>query len=614
MSYWEQLLTTHGRPDVPGDERRDVNQLLLKALWSGLDRRDFVDPEQIRAGINWINAQDAAVTKAVVLNPARYQYAHPYPERREGHKSVLQVNDLAIMGPTGGHGWAEKPSMQSGFEFLRYFVESVDLLQAIILTLQRKAMRHFHRFDDHDGNPHGYTWARRDGEKLTKADKKEIEYFDQVLQNSGTEFDPVLRRWTYHRRTYAEFMQALVYDSLSADAGPIEIEPKVARSAGIAGWYNLPYDTIRLAYEEGYRGNDAIVAVQVSLDEQAAILGYEADEILYEVRNPRSNALYCGYGQSENEVLVKAITSYLNTCTFNAAALDRNSIPRGFLTLFGDYQQGELDAFKANWNAMVRGAARRFALPVLVSKKKGEGGAQYTPVDAAGTEMFMTKWLSFLGSMGCAAHGITPDEINLESFSSKTSSLSGDGTGERLAASHDRSLIPILAFCKRVTNSLVARFTEKYVITYVGLYPEDEQRKLERQKLALTVNEMRSLDAADPHPDPTIGEAPVNPTLMSLYMASKGIAQPGAEGEGGDPTGDGGEEDDDPYSSALPDSEAPLRYARGGAQRPAGQRPSGSGAPRPGGSASRPAFAKGGPDAPRLIVEIRELPEEHGDH
>ncbi len=605
MSYWEQLLTTQGRPDVPGDERRDVNQQLLKALWSGLH---FVDPQQIRAGIDYVNAQDAAVTKAVILNPARYQYAHPYPERREGHKAVLQVNDLAIMGPTGGQGWAEKPTMQSGFEFLRYFVESVDLLQAIILTLLRKAMRHFHRFDDNDGNPHGYAWVRRDGEKLTKADKKEIEYLDQVLQNSGTEFDPARRRWTYHRRTYPEFMQALVYDSLCADACPAEIEPKAARSAGIAGWYNLPFDTVRLAYEDGYQGNDAIVAVQVNLDEQAALVGFEAHEILYEVRNPRSSALLCGYGQSENECLVKAITSYLNTCTFNAAALDRNSIPRGFLTLFGEYQQAELEAFKANWNAMVRGAARRFALPVLVSKQKGTGGAQYTPVDAAGTEMFMTKWLSFLGSMGCAAHGLSPDEINLESFSSKTSSLSGDGTGERLAASHDRSLIPILAFCKRVTNALVARFTEKYVITYVGLYPEDEQRKLERQTLGLTVNEMRALDAADPHPDETIGEAPVNPTLMGLYMASKGIAQPGAEGD--DEQGGGADDEDDPFSNALPDSEAPLRYARPGAQRPG----SGDGSRRPGGPSSRPAFAKGGPEAPRLIVEIRELPEEHGDH
>ena len=31
-----------------------------------------------------------------------------------------------VVGPAGGQGWAEKPSMQSGFEFLRYFVESVE--------------------------------------------------------------------------------------------------------------------------------------------------------------------------------------------------------------------------------------------------------------------------------------------------------------------------------------------------------------------------------------------------------------------------------------------------------------------------------------------------------
>ncbi len=606
MSYWETLLTTQGRPDLPDGERRDVNQLILGTFLKSITARDLAPADGVKAWVDHVNRQDNEIAKAVVLNPTTYRMAHPYPDRREGHKSILTVNDLVVMGPAGGQGWAEKPALHSGFEFLRYFVENVDLLQAIIITRQRQVAAFCRLYNEHDGNPLGYRYYRLDGEKLTKDDQKELLWLDQVLQNSGTEFDPRLRRWKYHRRTFSEFVQAFVYDTLSADACPIETE--LTRGGELAGWYGLPYDTVRLAFEQGYQGNDAIVAVQVAPEELAAVIGYEADEIVFEVRNPRTSLVSGGYGQSENECLVRAITSYLNTCTYNAAALDRNSIPRGFLTLFGDYNQTELDAFKANWNALMRGAAKRFGLPVLTSKRKGEGGAQYTPVDTANAEMFMVKWLTFIGSMATALHGMTPDEINLDSFTAKASTLSGDDTSEKLKSSHDRGLIPLMGFVEATTNGLLRRVTKKYGLTWMGLYPEDEARKHERQKLALTINEVRAIDAGEPHPNPQIGEAPANPALMALYMAVNQIAPVGAQGQD-DGAGDGDDQDDDggaDFDNALPDSEAPPRYARPGqATRASSPKPAQRSSP-----AARPAFAKGGPEAPRLIVEIRELPDE----
>jgi len=56
--------------------------------------------------------------------------------------------------------------------------------------------------------------------------------------------------------------------------------------------------------------------------------------------------------------------------------------------------------------------------------------------------MFMAKWLVFIASIVCAMGGCAPDELNLESFTSKTSSLSGTSTAEKLQSSRDRSFIP----------------------------------------------------------------------------------------------------------------------------------------------------------------------------
>ena len=610
MGYIEQLFQTQQNPLAPTDEVRDVNQQLLSEFVSGLNSRDLIDPEEIQADLAELEQDQRSLQKAVVLNSAAYQRDYPSRDgtkaRREGHKSILYVNELGAIAPAVTERWAEKPTLQGGFEFLKFMTENVDVLQAIIYTRVRQMQAFCRPYRDDDNNPLGYRFVRRDGENMTGDDIKEVRRLENIVQNSGMESATKVRRWEKRRRTFQGFIAALVADTLTADACPIELER--SRTGKLLGWYNMPMETMRLAYERGYQGDEEIVAVQIDPMSLQPVLAFPGEEIVYEVRNPRSSIWMNDYGKSENEHFVKAATAYLNAFAFNSTSTDRNSMPRGFLTLHGRFGKRALREFQSKWAALLRGASRRWNVPVLTSPSRTEGGATWTPVDTQVSEMLEGKWIVFLVSIGCALHGMAPEEINFDSFSSKTSSLSGKDTSEKLQSSHDRGFIPLANWVEQTVNEhIIAEFTNKYVMTWVGLFPDDEEQKQERQKLALVVDEMRAIDGLDPMEDPDIGKAPLNPSLMSIYSQKKMMEQQAAMMGGGD-AGAGGEpgpgEDD-----SLPGSEMPMRPGAE-AGGPPGAGSVGSGGP-PG--AGGPPATQGPGDAlqkARLVVEIRDYATE----
>lgn len=553
--------------------------------------------------------------KSVVLSSGWYDRAVVKRGEEGGHKTILYVNELGVVGSGPTEKWDEKP-MTGGLEFLKYMGASLDIHQGVVFTRDKQTKPFWRRYRDDDQNPLGYDWVRTDGEKLSTEDRKEVERLDMVLQNCGTEFEPMERRWNKRRRNLSGFMSALVADTLTADACPIETERAV--NGSILGWYNIPFDTVRLARESGYLGDDRIVAVQVLMNQ--AIVGLTKDEIVYEVRNPRSQLEYGDYGMSELEHFIRLGTSYLNTCTFNAASLDRNSMPRGFLTLHGRYDQPSLNFFTQQFNALLRGAGKRWAMPVLVAPNGQEGGAKWTPVDTSTAEMMMTKWLVFVVSLYAALHGMSPEELNMESFSAKGASIGGKSdTAERLQSGHDKGLVQLIkwAFDDVLNPYIVRPLSKKYRITPVGLFPDNEEQRHERQKLTMTVDEVRAIDGVDPQADPEIGNAPLNPVHAGIYgqkiMMKRQQEMQAAGGTGAE------------MENHLPGSESPLPYQSkdeeadagngkgNGNGKPGGLMPPNGGVKMPGMKMPGMPGMGGGAGAmakaavPRLRVEIRDL-------
>ncbi|MCK7579881.1 MAG: hypothetical protein MZV65_32090 [Chromatiales bacterium] len=137
--------------------------------------------------------------------------------------------------------------------------------------------------------------------------------------------------------------------------------------------------------------------------------------------------------------------------------------------------------------------------------------------------MAFSKWMTFLVSIICAIYGMSPAEINFDSFTAgNTSALSGSDTAEKLAASRDSGLRPLMAYLENlISDFLIADFSEKYLFRWTGLDAEDENKRHEMRKLCLTLNEARAQENLPPL-EGRWRDAPINPSLIGPCAAAPG--------------------------------------------------------------------------------------------
>lgn len=459
----------------------------------------------------------------------------PFPSSsaRNGARGMQSVQNDEFSVNIQGEYW-ERPSSFS-FDAMRAVCDQTPVLSAVILTRQRQVQR-FCQVAESGNDMPGFEIKHADADhQLTRSEKESIKLMNRFMSNCGWEFKPRLRK-KLKRDSLSQFMAKAVRDSLTMDSAGIELEWKRDKRLGIDGFYNVDGATVRLCTERGYQGDPDIYALQLVQGRICTL--YTHDELVYEPRNPRADVLTCGYGNSEVEQLIKIVTGYLNALTYNTKGFDSNSIPKGMLHLVGNYDKNDLGAFKRYWNAMVKGTGNAWNLPVMVSKD-AESKATFEKFGVEFNEMYFAKWMTFLTSIICAVFGISPSEINFDSFSGgNTSPLSGSDTGEKLAASKDSGLRPLLSYFQSLfTDFIVGEFSDSLVFRWTGLDPEDKEAKAKRAELTLTVDEMRAQDGQPKHPDPLVGGAPVNnPALVQVYMAAN-APQP-EEGADGEPGGD----------------------------------------------------------------------------
>ena len=497
---------------APPDERFDAQAELQKTY----------RPSAIPALGDWkavVQAVQDDLAEQELLKAQRAQVI-PFPgeDRRtqpHGMKSVyLDKYQIFARGE-----YFEKPA-PVGFDALRTMVDQTPILAAIVMT----RIRQINRFCgiSEDGGI-GFTLRHKDREhELHPEEQTSINLMSQFFRHCGWEFKPRQRR-ILRRDAFPQFMAKLVRDSLTMDAAAVETEFKRNPKEGIDGLYAIDGATIRLCDEEGYHGDDAFFAVQVVQGQVRTVYTY--NDLIYEPRNPRTDLRVAGYGMGESELLIRVVTGFLNALTLNIRGFSDNAIPRGILHLTGDYSSEDLAAFKRYWNQMVKGINNAWSLPVLVSKDQ-ESKAEFAPVGVDFNEMYFSKWMTFLTAITCSIYALSPDEINFESFSAQKSSLSGNDTAEKLADSKDKGLRPLMGYFENLfSDFIVSEFDDKYLFRWIGLDEEDAEKEWDAKKLILTVDELRAEQGYEPLGG-VIGDAPLNPNLMGLYMQENAPQQP----------------------------------------------------------------------------------------
>jgi hypothetical protein len=522
---------------APPGERYDAHAELGKAyrpLASSL-----IPAENIQPVIDYIRDQyeEERMRKAQVIQLYPGRTASPTRGKGERGKQSVHVDGLQIQAY--GDYW-ERPNHMS-FDMLRQMVEQTPILNSIILTRIRQISRFTAPKEGSNGL--GFEICHVDpNHKVSSEEQQSIQLLTRFMNNCGWEFNP-RRRKRLKRDNLTQFMAKSIRDTLTMDSAPIETEMKQNRALGIDGFYAVDGSTIRLCSERGYQGDDEIFAVQVV--HGSIVTAYRYDELIYEPRNPRTDIAVAGYGLGEPELLIRVVTGFLNAMTYNIKGFDENAIPKGLLYLYGDYDQGDVAAFKRYWNAMVKGINNAWSLPVLFAKDK-ESGGDFKPFNADFDEMYFSKWMTFLTSIACAIYGMDPAEINFESFSASKSALSGDDTEERLAAAKDKGWRPLMSYYQTMfSDNIISEFSEKFRFRWAGLDEPDAKTRLELKKLTSLVDELRAEDGRKPLGG-MLGNAPVNPNLGSLYMQQLQSENEdfGNPDDGDDETGDEGEDAD----------------------------------------------------------------------
>lgn len=498
-------------PAAPAAERYDAQAEVTKSAL-----KDFLIPaENLMPVINYINGQmeEADFHKSLAKGNVI-----PFPPKHRGERGMQSVQLDEFNLTAQGNYW-DRPGIL-GFDSMRGMVDATPILNAIVLTRIRQVSRFCQPITTESDI--GFKIKHVDPTiEMSDEQQNSVKLLEQFISNCGWETKPRLRK-KLRRDSFSQFMAKSVRDSLTMDAAPIETEFKRDRSLGLDGFYAVDGATIRLCTEDGYEGDDEIFALQVI---QGRIrTAYTFDDLIYEVRNPRTDVMACGYGLSETEVLIKVVTYLLNTMTFNGSFFDKNSIPRGILNVYGNYDQNDIIAFKRYWMAMTKGIQNAHNLPVLVSKDQ-ESGANFTEVGGQLNEMAFGKWMSFLTSVSCAVYGISPEEISMESYTNGKSSLSGDDTEEKITSSNDKGLRPLLGYYENlISDFVIQEFSPDYKFRFVGLDGDDAKQKFEMRKLALTWNEVRAEVGKDPA-EGDLGDAPINPTLMTAWTAERQMQQ-----------------------------------------------------------------------------------------
>lgn len=534
----ETALSTAFNPDAPAQER-DAAMREAQAAAVPSSVADMMPVVQfMQQQYQEQEFQKSLVKQNVIPFPSR-----AVKEKNPGMQSVW-VNDT--YGNAMGE-WRERWSGM-GFEMLRGMVDQTPVLSAVVMTRIRQVQRFLR--PNNGGTGPGFQIALRDqAAKMGKDEQQTVALLQNFFVNNGWETNP-RQRARLKRDNLSTFMAKSLRDTLTLDSAPIETEYKRDKKLGMDGFYAVDGATIRLANEVGYQGDDEIFALQVVDGNIRALYTY--DDLIYVPRNPRTDVLVGGYGMSEVELLVRTVTGYLNAFTYNTSYFDKNSIPKGILHLAGNYDQNDLASFKRYWNAMVRGINNAWTLPVMVSKDL-ESKAQFEALGVDANEIMFAKWMTFLTSIICAIYGIAPDEINFESFTAGTSSLSGSDTEEKLVNSKDKGLRPLLAHYEDLfSDYIVADFGDKYCFRWTGLDEEDAETRWDKEKTTLTWNEARKARGLE-EVDGDWANAPLYQPLIGVYMQEQQAGQedygdpnaggPGAPGQDGAPPGAGGEDD-----------------------------------------------------------------------
>lgn len=487
--------------DAPPDEVQDAGNMLMKAYrGEGL-------PAQLT--ITSIVGQMQRLQEAERVGDRLFakSLAMLYPDaaKQKARTDPWQVR----VG--GGGRYIPKPGIP--FKVLKALRGRIEVATAANMLRKRQLLRFAEPSTKDDAV--GFKLRHMDdGHNLTDQERDYLAWLQKFLINGGREFDPMERK-RLRREGLRTFFGKLVNDALDMDHVAVETIPLLDGVKGLDAFYVRDSASFYL----GNFGNEIVddEPFMFQLAYGQIEVPFTVEEVALFQRNLDSDIDSCGYGRSELESTVDTISNWVTAMAYTKTGLDDSAIPRGLLTVMGQFSRQEKEAFKAAWDAKVRGVQNSFGLPVLFGAPGQQATASFVQTGQPFTEMAFAKWMALQASIMGSIYGFDPVELGIESFSaSGKTGLDGDNTEERVQLSRSQGLAPFLADLEGFMSSdILARFAPWVRFQFTGLTDEDRKVRQEDQKRVSTINEMRASLGMEPHPLGWFGDLPADPTLLS---------------------------------------------------------------------------------------------------
>lgn len=249
------------------------------------------------------------------------------------------------------------------------------------------------------------------------------------------------------------------------------------------------------------------------------------------------------------EQAIDLISTLLLGLRYNRDLFIEEKIPKGFLAVQGEADDETIDAITRYWTMAMTGAGGKFKIPVIPTGKEGTS-MDFKLLGQSNRDMEYAQLMKFFLGLFAAVFGMDLAELGLKTESTQNI-LSESSTDFRQEYSKSRALKSLLGFKGGFMNKIIRKIDPDYEFMFVGIDPEDEDKKYSTQTKAIaatrTINEMREEDGKDP----LEGEE-YDMVLNTTLVQAKGQAQQAEMGEeGGEEEGE--EEYEDEYESEEED-------------------------------------------------------------
>lgn len=439
------------------------------------------------------------------------------------------------LDPTGSYMGYKDRKYQVDYNLLRRIPNQLSVIAAILQTRSNQVAAFSAPY--RSTKSIGFQVKHRNSNKIsTKGEREMILSLENFIYNCGhKDQNP---HSNIKRDKFKDLLKKLVKDSLTLDAACFEIVPD--RRGLPAEFLAVDAATIRLAApefqttdnkgnyytERGIHVNNGLSSVKYDPDSISFVQildnkienVYTREELVFGIRNPRTDIRFQGYGESELEMLINTITSHLNAEEYNRRFFTQGCAPKGMINFKGDVMTpDQLEGFKRMWRDQMEGVSNSWRTPIFQT----EGGIEWVDLSTNNRDMEYHQWVEYLLKIGCSVFNIDPSEIGFDIQGGVSQTPLFESSQEwKLKASRDKGLRPLLRFFEDLINeNIIERLDDDYVFQFVGLdeLTEEQKHDLRKEQVAsyMTLNEIRR---AEDLPDLEGGNIPLNPTYIQYLQ------------------------------------------------------------------------------------------------